>query len=112
MLDWRASLRNSNASPETRAVVQRGLLGSRLRNSSSLVPAGAPTEKTLEDQLFSKRQRVAPRGKPSRVHAKAVAGWSAQNGRNGDSLPEKYCGSFSFEAAMDSAARGCEGSVT
>src|SRR6266446_8969926 len=74
--------------------------------------ASAPTEKTLEDQVFPKRQRVAPRGKPSRVHAKAVAGWSAQNGRNGDSLPEKYCGYFSFEAAMDSAARGCEESVT
>jgi hypothetical protein len=26
-------------------------------------------------------------------------GRSAQNGRNGDSFPEKYCGYFSFEAA-------------
>jgi hypothetical protein len=72
-----------------------------------LALASAPTEKkTLEDQVFSKRQRVAPRGNPSRVHAKALVGRSAQNGRNGDSLPEKYCGYFSFEAAMDSAARG------
>jgi len=39
----------------------------------------------------SKSQRVASCGKPARVHAKAVVGRSAQNGRNGAS-PEKYCG--------------------
>src|SRR5207253_9046576 len=61
---------------------------------------------------FSKRQRVARRGKPSRVHAKALLGRSAQNGRNGDTLPEKYCGYFSFEAAVDGATSGCDGSVT
>jgi hypothetical protein len=38
-----------------------------------------------------------------------VVGRSAQNGRNGGAFPEKYCGYFSFEAAVDSAARGCLG---
>jgi hypothetical protein len=56
--------------------------------------------------LFSKRQRVAPRGKPSRVQAKAVVGRSAQNGRNGGAFPEKYCGYFSFEAAADGRGEG------
>src|SRR5207247_850242 len=54
-------------------------------------------------ERFSKRQRVAPRGKPSRVQAKAVVGRSVQNGRNDDSSPEKYCGYFSFDAAVDCA---------
>ena len=33
-------------------------------------------------QLFAKHQRVAPRGKPWSVQAKAVVGRKAQNGRN------------------------------
>ena len=42
----------------------------------------------LTSQRSAKRQRVAPRGKPSRVHANAVVGRSARNGRNGGSVPE------------------------
>src|SRR2546425_7662878 len=81
-------------------------------------PVRRSTQRRLEaiiqrrSQLFSKRQRVAPRGKPWSVQAKAVVGRRAQNGRNETSCPEKYCGYFSLEAAMDRAARGCDGSVT
>src|SRR5207249_9436860 len=81
-------------------------------------PVRRRTQRRLEaitqrrSQLFSKRQRVAPRGKPWSVQAKAVVGRRAQNGRNETSFPEKYCGYFSLEAAMDCAARECDGSVT
>ena len=40
-------------------------------------------------QPSAKRQRVAPRGKPWSLHAKAVVGRRAQNGRKG-TFPEKY----------------------
>jgi hypothetical protein len=60
------------------------------------------------DELYydPKLQRVAPRGNPASVHANAVRGRSTQKGRNGNSVPEKYCRYFALDASLDGAASG------